>query len=76
MFIVNPEEQDLSKLYSCNGLIATELIYTHKLPLYGKGLKGENYFAKTDALLKALENLPFWMHIFIHLEKKDVKKGG
>ena len=69
MFIVNPEEQDLTKLYSCNGLIASELIYNQGIPLYGKGLKGENYFAKTKALRKALKNLPFWMQMFAHLDK-------
>jgi hypothetical protein len=65
MYVVNPE--DVGRLYLCNGLIATYLMYDCKIPLYGRSWDKGFYFAKTKELKDALKKLPFWMRVFASL---------
>jgi hypothetical protein len=60
VYITNPEVIDKNKIYFCNGIIGEFLIYQKNLPLFCK--KGRLFgFSKTDALEKALKELPFWL---------------
>lgn len=64
MYIVNPEILDESKYFVCNGVIAEYLIYEKHLPLFSRKKEmGKWYFAKTDALLKAIDEMPFWLNL-------------
>lgn len=62
MYITNPESIPKNKIYFCNGIISEWLIYQKKLPLLCKN--GRQFgFMKTDALEKALKELPFWLKV-------------
>lgn len=63
MYVVNPEKIDISKLYLCSGVEAEWLIYEQHLPVFGKTKDGRFYFAKTDKLNMALEEMPFWLKV-------------
>lgn len=64
MYVTNPESIDKNKLYECNGIIANYLIYERNIPLFSRDKsQGKWYFAKTDALLKALEEMPFYCNL-------------
>lgn len=64
MYVTNPEAIDKNKLYECNGIIANYLIYERNIPLFSRDKsEGKYFFVKTEALLKAIEELPFYYRI-------------
>lgn len=64
MYVTNPKSIDKSKLYVCNGIIANYLIYEKHLPLFARDKSACQYFfVKTEGLLKAVEELPFYYRI-------------
>lgn len=64
MYVTNPQIVDKNKLYECNGIVGNYLIYEKHLPLFSRDKsEGKWYFVKTDALLKAIEEMPFYFNI-------------
>jgi hypothetical protein len=64
MYVTNPQAIDKSKLYVCNGIIANYLIYEKHLPLFSHDKSdGKWYFAKTELLNKAIEEMPFYYNL-------------
>lgn len=64
MYVTNVDKIDPEKVYECNGVIAEYLIYQKHISLLSRNQKlGKWYFAKTDNLEKALEEMPFWLNI-------------
>lgn len=63
MYIVNGEALDESKVYECSGIEAEWLMFEKKLPLLSSTKDGKYYFAKTDSLNDALEEIPFWLKV-------------
>lgn len=64
MYLTNVEAIDKNKLYECNGIIANYLIYERHLPLFSRDKsEGKWLFVKTDALLKAIEEMPFYFNL-------------
>ena len=62
MYILNEDAAEKDKIYGCGRIIATHLIYEKHLPLLAMDKKFW-YFARTEALEKALEKLPFWLKV-------------
>lgn len=63
MYVTNPENYDKTKLYECNGVVAEYLIANH-ISLFSRSVEqGIWYFAKTEKLQKALDEMPFWFNI-------------
>ena len=64
MYVVNAHELSEAELYECNAIIANWLIYDKHLPLFSRNNeKRKFYFAKTEALEKALKEMPFYYNI-------------
>lgn len=64
MYVTNPQSIDKSKLYECNGVVGNYLIYEKHLPLFSRDkIQGKWYFVKTEALIKALEEMPFYFNL-------------
>lgn len=64
MYVVNPEEIDVSKLYLCNGVIANWLIYEKHFSPFGQNENKTGwYFAKTEKLDEALKELPMYYRV-------------
>lgn len=65
MYIVNLPDSDIpdEKIFKTNGVIASWLIETCKIPLLGRGKNGEYCFMKTDALINYLMIIPFWFDV-------------
>lgn len=64
MYVTNVEAIDKNKLYECNGIVGNYLIYEKNLPLFSRDKsEGKWYFVKTDALLKAIEEMPYYYNI-------------
>lgn len=64
MYVTNPEVIDKSNLYECNGIVGNYLIYEKHLPLFSRDKsEGKWYFVKTEALLKAVSEMPFYYNI-------------
>jgi len=62
MKINNPEV--IEKKFKCNKLVADYLIYKCHLPLLSMDKKWF-YFAETPLLKESLENIPFYLKVFI-----------
>jgi len=63
MYIVDPTEEMLKSWYACKKVIASYLMIQCKFPVIHK--KGEIcYFAKTEELQKAIDNMPVLTKIF------------
>jgi hypothetical protein len=62
MYIKNIENIPEKKVYTCNGLIASYLIYQKHMPLLSRKEKTW-YFYKTSKLEKALKEMPFWYKV-------------
>lgn len=64
MYVTNPEVIDKNKLYECNGVIGAYLVNERNIPLFSREKRvGKWYFIKTKALLKAIEEMPFYYNI-------------
>lgn len=64
MYVTNVEAIDKNNLYECNGIVGNYLIYEKHLPLFSRDKsQGKWYFAKTEALLKAIKEMPFYYNI-------------
>ena len=62
MYVTNPEVIDKSKLYECNGIVGNYLIYEKHMSLFSRS-EGKWYFVKTEALLKAIEEMPLYQRV-------------
>ena len=62
MYVINPKIIPKNRTFSCGGVIANWLIYTANIPLLSRNGR-EFIFAKTDALSKVLNDMPFWMKV-------------
>lgn len=64
MYVINGKEWDEDKLYKCKSIVAKWLMYTKRIPLFSSD-KATNsyYFSKTEALTKALSEMPLYLNI-------------
>ena len=59
MYVINPKVLNLDTLYSCGKTVSDWLTYTCHIPFISHDtIKGQFYYTKTDALTKALANMP------------------
>lgn len=62
MYVTNVKAIDKNKLYECNGIVGNYLIYEKHLPLFSRS-EGRWYFVKTEDLLKAIDEMPFYFNL-------------
>ena len=72
MYIINPENMD--GLFPCGRLIHDYLVEQEIFPI-GSSNK-EYYFLKSTKLEKALKDSPFYIKIYVWLEKNEWRKEG
>lgn len=66
MYVKNSKDVEGLEKFYCNGIVATYLIYTKHLPLFGME-NGKHVFIKTEEFNKVWETLPKIMKIGINL---------
>lgn len=63
MYVVNPDSVDVTKLKKVNTIIRNWLIYQKHFSVFGRSQDGCWYFVKTEALVKELDNMPFYLKL-------------